>query len=526
MNFSGFESFFQPQNYQQDGFDYQSATEENMRKLSLAQSLMGFQAGGNVQNVGGQLVGGMNSPLKAILSVMANVAGAKLMTDSYQEKKNIDKVGREVYKQGVELVRNNGYDQEQKLQTVLRSPEQFVGQDLGFLGINENTDASRIRTTAQAQLDALRAARTQGLDVLRKSNADGAAYAKMFDQQEIKSMFPAEKRDPITLARGATLVSPSGQVLATNTNTDNVDVKVAGQRALADGTYEVLLSNGSKFITTSPYRIGDPVLSEGQSIQTTGSRDKPIVLGSGQTAISGQALQGAGGQYRADYSLGADEQRFSGSGTRLNSGVVRPISLAKDAVAIDPITGQRVAEGNKTDPKATKEVEQMRVAAQTAATGLQEIKDLHNKFMSEGTYEKATGNLSHLAANATGGVIGGGTLAAARELDKIKSIALTVVMNTMKANGLSPTQLTNTKGEQDTLVNRYFTMDYVNMTPEQLKSAVAAGIESLGREAAALAQRVKDSASQTGLPITGTDVNTGLNLPPSGIPPSWDRNRR
>ena len=173
MNFSGFESFFQPQNYQQDGFDYQSATEENMRKQQLAQSLMGFQAGGNVQNVGGQLVGGMNSPLKAILSVMANVAGAKLMTDSYQEKKSIDKVGREVYKQGVELVRNNGYDQEQKLQTVLRSPEQFVGQDLGFLGINENTDASRIRTTAQAQLDALRTARAQGLDVLRKSNADG-----------------------------------------------------------------------------------------------------------------------------------------------------------------------------------------------------------------------------------------------------------------------------------------------------------------------------------------------------------------
>lgn len=523
MDFTGLENFFQPRQYDQNGFDYQTSTEENQRRQQLAQSLMGFQAGGQMQNVGGQLVGGMNSPLKTVISAMANVAGAKLMANSYEDKKSIEKVGREVYKQGIELVRNNGFDQEQKLQAVLRSPEQFVGQDLGFLGINENTDANRIKANAQAQLEALRFARTQGLDTLRRANPDGASYAKLFDQQEVKSLFPTEKTAPITLARGAQLVSPTGQVLAANNNTDTVDVKVAGQRSLADGTYEVLLSNGNRFITTSPYRVGDPVLSEGQSVQTGGARDKPIVLGSGQTAITGQALAGSGGTFRADYSLGADEQRFSGTGNRLNSGVVRPISLAKDSVAIDPITGARVAEGVRSDAKTTKENDLVRVAAQSAANGLKEIQDLHKRFVAEGTYDKATGNVANLAARATGGVIGGGTIAAGREIDKIPAIALNIVFNTMKASGLSPGQLGNTANEQKAIVDRIFSLDYANMTGEQLKRAVEDGIASLVRESEQLAQRVKDASSQTGLPITGLNTQT---LPPSGIAPSWDRNRR
>lgn len=533
MDFSGFTNFFNPQSYDQNDFDYKNAMEDNQRKQALAQQMMNFSAGGQMQNVNGYLVGGNTSPLKAVLSTLMNVAGAKTMASTIKDKKQIDSIGREVYKQGIELVRNNGFDQENRLQNVLKQPAAFVGQDLGFLGVNDTTDAERVRTNANAQLEALRAARSQGLDTLRRANPSGGEFAKLFETQEIKNLFPTEKAAPIQLARGAQLVSPSGQVLASNANTDNAsDIKIAGQRQLADGNFEVMLSNGERFIANSPYRVGDPILNEGQSVQAIGARDKPIVLSQGQTAVSGDTLARSGGEYRADYTLSGDEQRYSGRGIRLNSGVVRPTVVGKDQVAIDPITGQQIAAGPAgSSDKTTKDSELVRVAAQNVASGLQEIRTLNERFIKEGTYDKATGAITTNLANATGGVLAGGTLAAQREIDKIKSIALGVSMNVMKANGLSPGQVGNTAVEQQSMIDRIFALDYRNMTPEQLKRQIADGMASLTKESEALAQRILSAGTSTGLPITGmsvanpTGVNTG-STPPSGLAPSWDRNRR
>lgn len=527
MDFSGFTNFFNPQSYDQNDFDYKNAMEDNQRKQELARQMMNFSAGGQMQNVNGYLVGGNTSPLKAVLSTLMNVAGAKTMASTIKDKKQIDSVGREVYKQGIELVRNNGFDQENRLQNVLKQPAAFVGQDLGFLGVNDTTDAERVRTNANAQLEALRAARSQGLDTLRRANPSGGEFAKLFETQEIKNLFPTEKAAPIQLARGAQLVSPSGQVLASNANTDNPsDIKIAGQRQLADGNFEVMLSNGERFIANSPYRVGDPILNEGQSVQAIGARDKPIVLSAGQTAVSGDTLARSGGEYRADYTLSGDEQRYSGRGIRLNSGVVRPTVVGKDQVAIDPITGQQIAAGPAGSEKTGKDAEMVRVAAQNATSGLKEIEVLNERFIKEGTYDKATGAITTNLANATGGVLAGGTLAAQKELDKIKSIALATAMNIMKANGLAPGQVSNTGFEQQAVMDRFFALDYRNMTPEQLKRQIADGMETLRREAKSLEQRLLSAGNGNAMPSAQpAPVNTG-STPPSGLAPSWDRNRR
>ncbi len=504
MDFENIFNKLNPQQYSADDFDYAQAVEENKRKQQLANGLMNFNPGGQQQMVSGYLVGGLRNPLQTVIAALSGVAGAKLQANSDIERKNMNEVGRQVYRDGIQLVKNNGQEDERRLAAIQQDPARFVGQDLSQYGINDTTDADRVKRSAGAQVEAIRLARAEGIEKLRRSGPDGQSFAKLFDQQDVKSAFPQERQGLQVLQQGAVAVDSQGRVVARNDPRQS-DIKVSGQtQNPTTGMWDVMLSNGETRQFPNPVRIGDV------------APEAPIVLSPGQTVVRPQDARTG---YQAPQAPEAP----------------KPFSLGRDEVRFDA-NGREIARGPASEPKGDKvdKDRQMNlVAFQSAQRGLAELRSLLKRFKDEGTYEKATSAIGLAADKVSFGILGGGNAAAAKELEKPGLIAMEFVRNIMKANGLSPTQLSNTQGEQANLAARFFSIDPAQQSPAQVERAMNDGLAALEREAQDLANRVKagefdsrGSGTPGQRPEGALGSGTFGALPPSGIAPSWMKDRK
>lgn len=90
-----------------DDFDYNKQKKKIGQKRAIGQQLNDFRFGGQFNLMqGGQVSGGMTSPLSTLATIATNLAGAKLLANSMKEEEELDAASDKLYRDGIKALKD------------------------------------------------------------------------------------------------------------------------------------------------------------------------------------------------------------------------------------------------------------------------------------------------------------------------------------------------------------------------------------------------------------------------------------
>lgn len=127
-----------------DNFDYKRKKREIEQKAEIARQLQGFRPSQLQLMPGGYTAGGLTNPLSTIATIAANVAGAKLLSNSQKESDALDDASNKLYREGIQAlkdVRDNPTEAEKNAASDVRDLSYFANDPLVPYDIKDKSAA-------------------------------------------------------------------------------------------------------------------------------------------------------------------------------------------------------------------------------------------------------------------------------------------------------------------------------------------------------------------------------------------------